>query len=127
MDSYLLRAAALYGLSAAARTRATLDDFPRTTTSSNAHLDSIIHEIFDLKVPLERLGDPDLVTPRQLQHPTTKLVRCCVDVLSRIDDWGETTPRDTQWATASPDLIQLRKDLCTSRRALQLALEALSL
>ncbi|KAF3762757.1 hypothetical protein M406DRAFT_352900 [Cryphonectria parasitica EP155] len=129
MDSYLLKAAVLYALSAASRTCTAVDDILQSAYTATALFDSLTYELLDLKVPLERLGDPDLVIPRQLQPPILKIVRSCGDVLSHIDEWVEKTPRDAhQDAIPSTDnLQQLHSNLCTCRRALQLALEAVNL
>ena len=132
MDTYLLKAAVLYALSATQQTTTLVDDFLQNASFANADLDPLTYELFDLRTPLERLGDSDLVIPPRLQPPILAVVRGCGDALARVDAvLGECADRhqgeDTTWAAKVPEVRELKNVLQTCRRVLQLALEVVNL
>lgn len=126
MDTYLLKAAVLFALSASSHTSGVLDGFSQNASLPN--LDPLTYELFDMRAPLERLGDSELVIPRQLQQPILTLVRGCGDALARIDDWVDRFSHESPRQSDVISRIQeLNGSLCTCRRLLQLALEAVNL
>lgn len=133
MDTYLLNAAVLFALSATSQTTSAVDEFLQNAPFANADLDPLTYELFDLRTPLERLGDPeDVVIPVRLQPPLLAIVRACGDALARIDavlTECEDGPLQTiAWATkAAPEIQTLKSGLQVCRRALQLALEVANL
>lgn len=131
MDTYLLKAAVLYALSATQQTAALVDEFLQNAPFANADLDPLTYELFDLRTPLERLGDSDLVIPAQLQPHILAVVRSCADALSRIDavlgKCADGPPRDTSRVAKAPGVRELMDVLQTCRRTLQLASEVVNL
>lgn len=132
MDTYLLKASVLYALSATQQTTSLVDEFLQRASSANADLDPLTYELFDLRTPLERLGDSDLVIPVRLQPPILAVVRSCGDALARVDAvLGEcadgTLGEDALWAVKAPEVRELINGLRTCRRAMQLALEVVNL
>lgn len=132
MDTYLLRAAVLFALSATSRTSGAVDDFLQIASFASPDLDPLAYELFDLRAPLERLADSELVPiPRQLQHPVLAIVRASGDALARIDilleDCTVEESCEVRWNAVRPKVAELRAGLCTCRRTLQLALEVVNL
>lgn len=131
MDTYLLKAAVLYALSATSRTSSALDDFLQIASFASPDLDPLAYELFDLRAPLERLGDSELAIPRQLQQPVLTIVRASGDALFRIDtlleDCTAESSCEIRWNAVRPKVQELKAGLCTCRRTLQLALEVLNL
>lgn len=131
MDTYLLKAAVLYALSSTSRTSTALDDFLLIAPFASPDLDPLAYELFDLRAPLERLGDADLAVPRPLRRPVLAVVRASGDALARIDTLVEDCTAEescaVRWNAVRPKVRELRAGLCTCRRALQLALEVINL
>lgn len=127
MDTYLLKAAVLYAISATSHTATLLDDISQNGSSPSADLDPLTYELFDMRAPLERLGDSELVIPRQLQQPILTIVRGCGDALVRIDDWVDRFSCESPRSELLPKISELNGSLRTCRRTLQLALEAVNL
>lgn len=131
MDTYLLKAAVLYALSATSRTSTAVDDFLHIASFASPDLDPLAYELFDLRAPLERLADADLAIPRPLLHPVLAIVRASGDALARIDtllqDCTAESSCEVRWNAVRPKAHKLKAGLCTCRRALQLALEVLNL
>lgn len=131
MDTYLLKAAVLYALSATSHTSTALEEFLQIASFASTDLDPLAYELFDLRAPLERLGDSELVIPRPLQHPVLAIVRASGDALSRIDilleDCTLEESCEIRWNAVRPKVQELKSGLCMCRRALQLALEAVHL
>lgn len=131
MDTYLLKAAVLYALSATSRTSTALDDFLQIASFASPDLDPLAYELFDLRAPLERLADSDLAIPRPLQHPVLAIVRASGDALSSIDtllqDCTAEESCEIRWNAVRPKAHELKAGLCTCRRTLQLALEVVNL
>lgn len=127
MDTYLLRAAVLYALSATSHTSTVLDEFSQNSSPPNADVDVLTYEVFDMRTPLERLGDSELVIPRQLQQPILTIVRACGDALSRIDEWVDRFPNEHQHSNHLCKIEELNGSLRTCRRTLQLAVESVNL
>lgn len=130
MDTYLLKAAVLYALSATSRTSTMLDQF---RFSPDADIESLAYEVLDMRNPLERLGDSELVVPRALQQPILTIVRACGDALSRIDDWADGFSNDEHHQDLrgsnghSCKIRELNGSLRTCRRTLQLVVEVVNL
>lgn len=131
MDTYILRAAVLYVLSVTQQTATLVDEIQQTTSFANEDLDPLTYELFDLRHPLERLGDPDLVIPIRLQPPILTLVRGCGDALARVNavlgDYADGSLRDESWAIKAPEVRELKNGLQSCRRAIQLAMEVVNL
>lgn len=131
MDTYILKAAVLYGLSATQQTATLVDEFLQNASFANDDLDSLTYELFDLRTPLERLGDSDLVIPTRLQPPILAVVRGCGDALARIhavlSECADGSLRNPSWAVKAPEMRELKNGLQTCRRALQLATEVVNL
>lgn len=132
MDTYLLKAAVLYALSATARTSTAIDDFLQIASFASPDLDPLAYELFDLRPPLERLVDSlELVVPRTLQAPVLAIVRASGDALARIDTLLEDCTAEescaVRWNAVRPKVHELQAGLCTCRRTLQLALEVVNL
>lgn len=129
MDTYLLKAAVLYSLSATSHTSTVLDKCSQNAALSNSDIDSLTYEVFDIRTPLERLGDSELVIPRPLQQPILAIVRACGDALSRINDWADGLSHGHQ-EQCSGHLCRIQEmngSLRICRRTLQLAVEAVNL
>lgn len=132
MDTYLLKAAVLYALSATSRTSSAVDDFLQIASFASPDLDPLAYELFDLRAPLERLADSlELVVPRSLQPPVLAIVRASGDALARIDTLLEDCTAESscavRWNAVRPKVQELKAGLCTCRRTLQLALEVVNL
>ncbi|KUI59132.1 hypothetical protein VP1G_06429 [Cytospora mali] len=131
MDTYLLKAAVLYALSATQQTANLVDEFLQNSSFANADLDPLTYELFDLRTPLERLGDSDLVIPARLQPPILAVIRGCGDALARVDavlgEFADGPLQDALWEDKAPEVRELKNGLQTCRRALQLALEVVNL
>ncbi|ROV92976.1 hypothetical protein VMCG_08974 [Cytospora schulzeri] len=131
MDTYLLKAAVHYALSANQHTATLVDDFVQNASFTNEGLDPLMYELFDLRTPLARLGDSDLVIPTRLHPPILAVVRGCGDALARVDailcECADDSMQDASWAVKGPEVRELMNGLQTSRRALQLATEVVSL
>lgn len=121
MDSYLLRAATLYALSATTKLQIT----------TNPESDLFTYELVDLRVPLERLEQGTaVVVPRALEGPVLAIVRGCGDALARIDS-AQTTQTaasgNTGVADGGQSVAREVGALRLCRRVLVLALEAVGL
>lgn len=131
METYHLKAALLYALSATQQTTILVDEFLQNASFANEDLDSLMYELFDLRTPLERLGDSDLVIPTRLQPPILAVVRGCGDALARVNAvLSECTNgplRDAIWTAKAPKVCEFKKELQTCRRALQLSMEVVNL
>ncbi|KUI66563.1 hypothetical protein VM1G_02363 [Cytospora mali] len=131
MDTYLLKAAVLYALSATQQTTTLVDEFLQNSSFANADLDPLTYELFDLRTPLERLGDSDLVIPARLQPPILAVIRGCGDALARVDavlgEFADGPLQDALWEDKAPEVRELKDGLQTCRRTLQLALEVVNL
>lgn len=131
MDAYLLKAAALYALSTTQQTAKLVDECLQNASFENGVLDPLMYELFDLRIPLERLGDSDLVIPTRLQPPVLAVVRGCGDALARLDavlrECADGSLQDSCWVEKAPEVCKLRYGLQTCRRALQLATEVVNL
>ncbi|KAI3393166.1 hypothetical protein diail_4654 [Diaporthe ilicicola] len=131
MDTYLLKAAVLYALSATQQTTTLVDEFLQNTSFANSDLDPLAYELLDLRTPLERLGDSEIVIPARLQPPILAIVRGCGDALARVDvvlnECADGPLREALWVAKVPEVRDLKDGLQTCRRALQLALEVVNL
>lgn len=127
MDTYLLKAAVLYALSATSHTSSALESISHKSSSLGADLDPLTYELFDIRTPLERLADSELVIPRQLQQPILTVVRVCGDSLARIDELVDGCQDDSQAASSSWKIQELNDSVRICRRTLQLALEVVNL
>ncbi|KAL1868927.1 hypothetical protein Daus18300_005763 [Diaporthe australafricana] len=131
MDTYLLKAAVLFALSATQQTTTLVDEFLQNTSFANSDLDPLAYELLDLRTPLERLGDSEIVIPAKLQPPILAIVRGCGDALARVDavlnECADGPLREALWVAKVPEVHDLKDGLQTCRRALQLALEVVNL
>lgn len=131
MDEYLLKAAVLYALSATQQTATLVDEFLQNASFANEDLDTLTYELFDLRTPLERLGDSDLVIPTPLHPPLLAVVRGCGDALARVDavlsECAKGSLRDSNWEAKAPEVCELKNGLQICRRALQLTMEVVNL
>ncbi|KAH8788078.1 hypothetical protein F5883DRAFT_531384 [Diaporthe sp. PMI_573] len=131
MDTYLLKAAVLYALSATQQTTTLVDEFLQNTSFANSDLDPLAYELLDLRTPLERLGDSEVKIPTRLQPPILAIVRGCGDALARVDsvlhECADGPLREALWVAKVPEVRDLKDGLQTCRRALQLALEVVNL
>lgn len=123
MDTYLLKAAVLYALSATQQTTTLVDEFLQNTSFANSDLDPLAYELLDLRTPLERLGDSEIVIPTRLQPPILAIVRGSGDALARVDavlhECADGPLREALWVTKVPEVRDLKNGLQTCRRALQ--------
>lgn len=125
MDTYLLKAAVLYALSATQQTTTLVDEFLQNTSFANSDLDPLAYELLDLRTPLERLGDSEIVIPARLQPPILAIVRGCGDALARVDavlsECADGPLREALWVAKVPEVRDLKDGLQTCRRALQVS------
>lgn len=123
MDTYLLKAAVLFALSATQQTTTLVDEFLQNTSFANSDLDPLAYELLDLRTPLERLGDSEIVIPVKLQPPILAIVRGCGDALARVDavlnECADGPLREALWVAKVPEVHDLKDGLQTCRRALQ--------
>lgn len=127
MDTYLLKAAVLYALSATSHTSTSLETLSHKPSSLGGDLDPLTYELFDIRAPLERLADSELAIPRQLQQPILTVVRVCGDSLARIDELIDKSQDDFQGDGSLLKIQELNDSLRICRRTLQLALEIINL